>query len=77
MTASDSVTKPARDVKVGDRLRLDSGRELTVTRITPSFLGHDDLVCFVEDSETQWLAYATWVSSDVQTGGQTGEPDSR
>jgi hypothetical protein len=68
MTADDWITKTARDVQLGDRLRVGAGTEMTVTRITTSFLGHDDLVCFVEDSDTQWLAYAMWVTSDVETG---------
>ena len=29
-------------------------------------LGHDDLVCFIEDSDEQWIAQAMWSNSDVE-----------
>ena len=64
--ADDWTATPAADVRLGDRFRLGSGTELTVTGIKTSFLGLEDLVCFVEDSETQWLAQALWLTSEVE-----------
>ena len=66
LTPDDWVAKAAGDVQLGDRLRLGSGTELTVTRIESGFLGFDDLVCFIEDSEAQWLAQATWSKSEIE-----------
>jgi hypothetical protein len=66
MTPDDWVLKAAGDVQLGDRLRLGSGTELTVTRIKTAFLGHEQLVCLIEDSESQWLAQAVWVTSEVE-----------
>ena len=72
------TTKMAADVEFGDRLRMSSGKELRVTRITEGFLGVADLVCFVEDSEYQWLAQALWLTSEVEVcsprGAQTMPP---
>ena len=39
---------------------------MTVTRIDTGFLGHAELVCFLEDTDTQWLAQAMWLSSEVE-----------
>lgn len=45
------------DVSVGDRVRVASGTELTVSRIDgPPFLGSEDRVCLVEDTDERWLA---------------------
>jgi hypothetical protein len=60
------VTVSAGEVQTGDRLRLASGTELTVSRIETAFLGYDDLICFVEDSEAQWLAQAVRSKSDIE-----------
>ena len=46
---------PAAEVRVGDRLRLSTGQELTVTRIDEGLLGRSELLAFVEDSDEQWL----------------------
>ena len=60
------VTIAASGVETGDRLRLPSGTEMTVSRIETAFLGHDDLVCFIEDSDDQWLAQAMGSNSDIE-----------
>jgi hypothetical protein len=60
------VQTTAADVQAGDRLRLGTGKELTVTRVKPAFLGVDDLVCFVEDTDERWLAQALWVTTEVE-----------
>jgi hypothetical protein len=61
------TTKRAADVVPGDRVRLASGREMTVTRIERHFLGLDDLICFVEDTHERWFAQALPVTTDVVT----------
>jgi hypothetical protein len=66
MTADEWVAVPVGDVRAGDRLRLASGTEMTVSRIEAAFLGYDDLVCFVEDSDAQWLAQAMWMTSEIE-----------
>jgi hypothetical protein len=45
----------AKEVRIGDRLRIRSGLELTVTRIDRGLLGRSDFLSFVEDSDEQWL----------------------
>ena len=51
------VPRTAADVHPGDRVLLDSGAELTVTRVERSFLGRNDLLCLVdEDNPARWLA---------------------
>ena len=66
MTPADWVTKGAGDVQPGDRVRLPSGTEMTVTRVKTGFLGYEELICFIEDSENRWLAQAMWLTSDVE-----------
>jgi glutathione peroxidase len=50
------VTRPAADVKPGDRVVSPRGAELTATRICERFLGVEDLLCLVEDTPARWLA---------------------
>ena len=59
--------KRAADVVPGDRVRLASGREMNVTRIERDFLGLDDLICLVEDTDERWFAQALPVTIDVVT----------
>jgi len=66
MTDDVWVTISAGEVGTGDRLRLASGTELTVSRIETAFLGYDDLICFIEDSQAQWLAQAVWSNSEIE-----------
>jgi hypothetical protein len=61
------TTKRVTDVVPGDRLRLTSGREMTVTRIEHGFLGVDDLICLVEDTDECWFAQALFLTADVET----------
>lgn len=57
---------PAAEVRVGDRVRTASGIELTVTRIDGTFLGRDDMLAFVEDSDEQWLKLPALRESEVE-----------
>ena len=49
-------TRPACEVEPGDRVRLRSGAELTVTRVEEAFLGNEELICLIEDTPARWLA---------------------
>ena len=69
------TTKRAVDVVPGDRVRLDSGREMNVTRIERGFLGIEDLICFVEDTHQCWFAQAVSVIADVVTVSQVAPRD--
>ena len=61
------TTKRAVDVVPGDCVRLASGREMSITRIERDFLGLDNLICFVEDTQQCWFAHAVFVTDDVVT----------
>ena len=61
------TTKRAVDVMPGDCVRLASGREMNVTRIERDFLGLDNLICFVEDTQQCWFAHAVFVTDEVIT----------
>ncbi len=61
------TTKRAVDVMPGDCVRLASGREMKVTRIERDFLGLDNLICFVEDTQQCWFAHAVFVTDEVIT----------
>jgi len=56
----------ASEVRVRDRLRTRSGLEMTVTRIDDAFLGRDDMLAFVEDSDAQWLKLPALRSGEVE-----------
>lgn len=42
------------DVKAGDRVRLESGKELQVTEVQDSFFGRPEMVAFIEETATSW-----------------------
>ena len=56
--AADAAWEPraAATLRPGDRVRLDDGTEMTVARVETPFLGSEDYVCVIEDSEARWLA---------------------
>jgi hypothetical protein len=65
------VTRERRKVKasavgLGDTLVIPSGTELTVTRIDESFMGREDMLAFVEDSDAQWLKLPVPRDADVE-----------
>ncbi|HEY4279713.1 MAG TPA: hypothetical protein VGM91_15920 [Conexibacter sp.] len=62
---SDARTVKAAEVQLGDRIRA-RGLELTVTRIDQAFLGRDNMLAFVEDSEVQWLKVPALLDLDVE-----------
>ena len=58
-------TVKASEVRVGDRIR-NRDLELTVTRIDHPFLGRDEMLAFVEDSDVQWLKLPVALDGDVE-----------
>jgi len=58
-------TIPARDVKVGDRIRHRDD-EFEVARIDQKFLGMDAMICFIEDTPDRWRAYPAMLEAEVQ-----------
>jgi hypothetical protein len=73
MSADGWTATKACEVQPGDRLRLGSGTDMTVTRIETPFLGQSTLVCFVEDTEVRWLAIAMASTAEV-TVSTTPQP---
>lgn len=71
------TTKRAAEFVPGDCVRLASGREMNVTRVEHGFLGVDNLVCFVEDTEQSWLAHAAFLTDDVITVSRVEPPRAR
>jgi hypothetical protein len=59
------TTIPARDVKVGDRIR-HRGDEFDVARIDARFLGTDTMICFIEDTPERWRAYPAALETAVE-----------
>jgi glutathione peroxidase len=60
------VPRAASDVRPGDRVRVASGTELTVSRVESSLMGRDDLICLVEDSLERWLSQPVKATSEVE-----------
>ena len=65
----ESVT--AGDVREGDKIRLGSGRVLSVTTIQTGFLGRPNMVAFIEDTPQGWYKQPMMdtASVEVQRGG--------
>jgi len=63
-TASETVK--ATEIRVGDRVRAQSGTELTVTRIDQEFTVNPDMLAFVEDSDEQWFKMRALTDGDVE-----------
>lgn len=57
---------PAAEVRVGDRVRTESGIELAVTRIERDFFGDAALLALIEDSSTRWLKVPSAVDATVE-----------
>jgi hypothetical protein len=45
---------PVSEVEVGDRVRLESGAEVLVSRIETKFMGMDTMVALIEDTPERW-----------------------
>lgn len=57
---------PVSDVRVGDRVRLESGAEVLVSKIEPKFMGMDNMVAFIEDTPTRWYKQPVLQTADVE-----------
>jgi hypothetical protein len=57
---------PVSDVQVGDRVRLESGAEVLVSRIEPKFMGMDTMVALIEDTSTRWYKQPVVQSAEVE-----------
>jgi len=68
-TGWETVT--ARAVRVGDRIHAH-GLELLVTRIDCPFMGSEEFVAFVEDSDAQWLKLPVPIDGIVERVADAG-----
>lgn len=73
----DWSTALARTIAGGDRVRLPTGVELTVSRVEHPFLGRDELICLIEDTPGRWLAQPIPADSEVQVLDATGKGNER
>jgi len=58
-------TTTADQVGKGDRIRLASGRVLTVTTIEKPFLGRAEMLAFIEDTPEGWYKQPMATSAEV------------
>lgn len=63
---SDWKTIKAADIKVGDRVKLQTGDEFEVARIDAPFLGRDNMAAFIEDTPSRWHSYPMPLEMDVE-----------
>lgn len=63
---SDWKTIKAADLKVGDRVKLQTGDEFEVARIEAPFLGRDNMAAFIEDTPSRWHSYPMPLEMDVE-----------
>jgi hypothetical protein len=54
------------DVRVGDRVRLESGVEVLVSKIEPKFMGMENMVAFIEDTPSRWYKQPVLQTADVE-----------
>lgn len=57
---------PVSEVRVGDRVRLESGTEVLVSRIEPRFMGMDTMIAFIEDTPTRWYKQPLPETAEVE-----------
>jgi hypothetical protein len=63
---SDWQTVKASGVRPGQRVRTQDGTELTATRIEHPFLGRDNMLAFIEDTEERWFKRPAPLDADVE-----------
>jgi len=66
--ATTWTSTPVAEVQVGDRVRLASGVEMTVSRIDATFFGRDDMRNFIEDTPERWLSQPMPAGGQVDVG---------
>jgi hypothetical protein len=59
-------TVKASDVQVGDTVRVQSGAEVIVSRVDPSFMGMSNMVAFVEDTPERWFKQPMMADGEVE-----------
>ena len=64
--AESWTTVPTTDVRVGDRIRLDTGVVMLVSRIEPRFLGWDSLIAVIEDTPARWYKHTLQAAAEVE-----------
>jgi hypothetical protein len=64
--AESWTTVPATDVRAGDRIRLEAGFEMLVSRIEPRFLGLDGLIAVIEDTPARWYKHTLRAAAEVE-----------
>ena len=62
---SETTVVAASDVRVGDRIRA-RGIELTVSRIDRPFMGRQEMLAFVEDSDVRWIKVPVRLDGQVE-----------
>jgi hypothetical protein len=65
MSASWKTVK-ASDVRVGDTVRIQSGAEVIVSRVDPSFMGMSNMVAFIEDTPERWFKQPMMADGEVE-----------
>jgi hypothetical protein len=65
VSAAPRVVK-ASAVRIGDRIRARETIELTVTRIDEAFMGREEMLAFVEDSNAQWLKLPAGRDAEIE-----------
>ena len=63
--AEEWTTVKAGDIRPGDVARWN-GIEFEVARIDDPFMGHDVMVCLIEDNPDRWHAYPARKDADVE-----------
>jgi hypothetical protein len=56
----------AAEVRPGDRVRLESGEEVTATRIEQRFLGAEGRLAFIEDTPERWYKRPAATDASVE-----------
>jgi hypothetical protein len=64
--AESWTTVPATDVRAGDRIRLETGVEMLVSRIEPRFLGWEGLIAVIEDTPSRWYKHTLRAAAAVE-----------
>ena len=56
----------ASDVQPGQRVRTPDGTELIATRIERPFLGRENMLAFIEDTDVRWFKRPAQLDADVE-----------
>ncbi len=59
-------TRKASAVQAGQRIRTPDGAEMLASRIERPFLGRDNMLAFIEDTDDRWLKRPMPLDLDVE-----------